>query len=312
MQTVLWGSSSVDIDIAGHTSLDGAVIGSDRPGSLTLDTGTFSYSDIQDYDYSSNRGWGVSASLNPLDFAERGRTPQGSTTLNFSRGGVAREQISRATVTAGAINIRDTSKSDALRGLNRDATQAQTLLRDEVTGGLNATLTVDHRLMSASGREDIITQIGQLGSNWQYWGRNLDYQFQAYLTEPLEGMAGDSKVADFLLGGLLKLDTVSLGLLPLDKRDNGGVVSQLPGLFGSADVLSRQLVLVSTDTNYYQDNTDNLVFTPIEEHPLYDDLSDERKIKMAGLMYADFTGAIYTHPGTYQKLYPRACSNTET
>lgn len=163
------GEESFDLRVDGHTQVTGAVISGGDPDNFTLDTGTFAYTDIQDYDRGSNSGWGISTSFNPLDLKEQQRAPQGSTTFSAHRDGHDREGISHATVGEGTLIIREenSDKNSDLAGLNRDVENVQEVTRDDITGGLDAELTVDHRFINKEGRKDIVEDFKTLPNNLQ-------------------------------------------------------------------------------------------------------------------------------------------------
>ena len=155
------GEEAFNVTVDGHTQVDGAVISGGTPDNFTLDTDTFAYMDIKDYDRGSNSGWGVSTSFNPLDLKEQQKSPQGSTTLSVHRNGHDKEGITRATVGEGTLIVRDdeSDKNSDLAGLNRDTGNVQEITKDEITGGLDAELTVDHRLVTERGRKEIARDV---------------------------------------------------------------------------------------------------------------------------------------------------------
>ncbi|WP_093177140.1 hemagglutinin repeat-containing protein [Pseudovibrio sp. Tun.PSC04-5.I4] len=148
-QTGLYGKEKVDVRVESNTDLKGGVINSES-GDLKLDTGTLTFSDIQDHDKSSQTSVSVSASLsmttegdNALqetlgDVQDAGQdvvdkvdqpteaelkqreakadpgqvSPGGS--VEGSYGSKDKEQITRATVGEGEIIIRDEDKQQEL------------------------------------------------------------------------------------------------------------------------------------------------------------------------------------------------------
>jgi hypothetical protein len=133
-QTSIIADERFDARIEGHTQLDGGLIAS-LDGDLTLDTGTFGFSDI----------------------AERARSDTRRATLNLGFGGggspsigiegelahSATDAITRATVGEGEIIIRDEDAQRAreeagetrdVAALNRDLDAARETLRDERAG----------------------------------------------------------------------------------------------------------------------------------------------------------------------------------
>ncbi len=133
-QTSIIADERFDARIEGHTQLDGGLIAS-LDGDLTLDTGTFGFSDI----------------------AERARSDTRRATLNLGFGGggspsigiegelahAATDAVTRATVGEGEIIIRDEAAQRAreeagetrdVAALNRDLDAARETLRDERAG----------------------------------------------------------------------------------------------------------------------------------------------------------------------------------
>ncbi|MBN2400761.1 MAG: hemagglutinin repeat-containing protein [Spirochaetes bacterium] len=132
-QTSLTGGK-VNIYVENKTSLKGAVINS-TTGDLTLDTGSFEYSNVKDKNRSSNFGAGINIGKN---YAGNSRESSNSYSVNASYGYSNKQQMTFATVGVGTINVRD-GKSDLLK-LNRDVNKAQ---YQTVDVGLSGGFTVD-------------------------------------------------------------------------------------------------------------------------------------------------------------------------
>ena len=176
-QTTLIGgtSGSGDVNIsADKTTLKGAVVASatrNEDGSLT-DNGTLNLAtdeliieDIKDKDHSENKGFDVSTS-----FGSSGDDPKteknegyasGSTTVGLTSDGHKKEQNTLATLGGGNITKRDGSAHEEglVESANSDLNNSQEITKDVKTGGLNASVTVDHRLASEKGRESIKTDL---------------------------------------------------------------------------------------------------------------------------------------------------------
>ncbi|WP_370446618.1 hemagglutinin repeat-containing protein [Pseudovibrio sp. Ad37] len=163
-QSGLYGEGKVDVRVENNTDLKGGVINSDS-GDLKLDTGTLTFSDVEDHDKSSQTSVSVSASLsmttegdNALqetlgDVQDAGQdvvdkvdqpteaelkqreakvepgqvTPGGS--VEGSYGSKDKEQITRATVGEGEIIIRDEDKQQELED-NGETENVANLNRD--------------------------------------------------------------------------------------------------------------------------------------------------------------------------------------
>ena len=84
----------------------------------------------------------------------------GSTTVGLNSSEQETEQLTKATMGQGTVtNATDTT--------NRDINNTQEITRDQVTGMLDASVTVDHRLLTEDGRKEIIQRqknvVRQLG-----------------------------------------------------------------------------------------------------------------------------------------------------
>jgi hypothetical protein len=178
-QTSIVGTNSVGVN-ADTTHIKGAVIanitgdGKDG-GNLEINANKLTYEDIHDYDNSYETGFGIQTNFtiggkttyedsegnavtinkkgevnlagdtkNPLDSVLH---PDGSTTVTVVNKGHEIEQETRATVGEGEIVIDGQEASpEQLEGLNRDIEKAQEITKDQVTGALDYSLTVDHKI----------------------------------------------------------------------------------------------------------------------------------------------------------------------
>jgi hypothetical protein len=166
-QTTLTGGS-VNITVGNTTTLTGAVIsasGQDKDGTslLSLDTKKLEYNDIQDINNSDSSGFGLSTSVG---ISKTGVSANGSTTITLKDTGEEKEQVTRATIGAGNITINGTQATDAqLAGLNRDVDNTQEVTRDQITGALDGSITIDNRLLSEQGRTSIVKDFTNLTAN---------------------------------------------------------------------------------------------------------------------------------------------------
>jgi filamentous hemagglutinin len=152
-QTSIVGTNGVDLKVGGNTHLKGSVINSPN-GEVSLDTKTLTYEELKDYDRSKNVDVNVSLSYSwggpePKDGKEptpQQRAAAGNVfkTTGFKLDGsyedTNKEGVSRATVGAGGIAVRDqagqqkleeTGKTGKLAALNRDLAKAQEVTRDD-------------------------------------------------------------------------------------------------------------------------------------------------------------------------------------
>ena len=82
--------------------------------------------------------------------------PNGETSISLKDTGHDREQITRATIGEGVIEVGGKVADDAeLAGLNRDTTKAQEITKDMTTGVLDSTVTIDNRVFTEEGRNSI-------------------------------------------------------------------------------------------------------------------------------------------------------------
>ncbi len=132
-QTSLTGAN-VNIYVEEKTILKGAVIAS-TTNNLTLDTGSFEYSNIKDKDISNNVGAGINIGQN---YAGEGSEKNNSYSANASYGYTEKRQTNFATISEGTIIVRD-GKSD-LSKLNRDVKISR---YSTVDVGLQGGFTVD-------------------------------------------------------------------------------------------------------------------------------------------------------------------------
>ncbi|MEG2269128.1 MAG: AHH domain-containing protein, partial [Acinetobacter sp.] len=75
--------------------------------------------------------------------------PNGSTTIGLNSSGQETEQLTKATMGQGTV--KNTADSTS-----RDINNTQEITRDQTTGMLDGSVTVDHRLLTESGRAEII------------------------------------------------------------------------------------------------------------------------------------------------------------
>jgi hypothetical protein len=159
-QTSLTGGT-VNINVGGKTTLTGAEIAAGNyddngnfvdNGQLEFATNELEYKDLQDFNTSNERGFGISTSLGgSTDKGKASLAPQGSTTLSAKSTGSDAEQTTRATIGMGNITVGGESNPE-LAGLNRDVDNAQEVTRDMITGALDASVTVDNRIIAGIGQ----------------------------------------------------------------------------------------------------------------------------------------------------------------
>jgi hypothetical protein len=157
--------------------------------------------------------------------------------------------------------------------LNRDVIESQVVTLDQQTGGLNASVTVDNRMFSVKGWGEIAGQHKNLGRNWQLTAAGLEKDAQRISTDLVPG-----KVAEILK----EADKYSLGLLPFDGADNGGLLSQLPVMVGSRDIAGGTRQLRPADDPHVLANPD--LYISADQLPGYADLAPEGQRALQGLL----------------------------
>ena len=124
------------------------------------------YNDIHDFNTSSETGFGINSGIggNRTDMGEYNLHPSGSTTIGMTDKGSTTEQTTHATIGAGNITVGGDTNPE-LAGLNRDVDNSQEITRDEITGALDGSVTVDNRVFTESGRDQIADQHENLVDN---------------------------------------------------------------------------------------------------------------------------------------------------
>jgi filamentous hemagglutinin family protein len=166
-QTRIIGRDSVTVN-AKDTVLTGAVMANATTdangqlvdqGNLSLTTDTLTVANLSDTDRSENRGFNASVSVNvsgqPRNEKQQSGPQTGQTTVGGHYNGHDRAQTTHATLGQGQMVVAGTEQ-DAVEGLNRDLGNRQEMTRDQEIGGLDASVTVDHRLLSSEGRDSIV------------------------------------------------------------------------------------------------------------------------------------------------------------
>ncbi|AKL98232.1 hypothetical protein [Endomicrobium proavitum] len=148
-QTTLTGGSNVTINVGNKTTVTGAVINSESDN-LTLTTKALEHSDIEDRNITESKGFGLSTSIGTSQ-SDKGKTnvaPNGSTTLTLKNTGEEKEQTTKATIGNGTIIIGGVEQTENdLQGLNRNTETTQETTKDQITGALDASATIDNRAL---------------------------------------------------------------------------------------------------------------------------------------------------------------------
>ncbi|MEF1285952.1 hemagglutinin repeat-containing protein, partial [Vibrio sp. M250220] len=180
-QTVLTSLTSggdANITVGGNTDVTGALIatideqGNDI-GKLNLTTDSLTYADLSNTHYSQNQSLAVNAGYGIKQPTESGSEPAQSTPNNTSKDDSKFNSSSYqytntssydkgktlATIGQGTLTISDSEASNDLTALNRDTEQTEKDLFkvDRIQG--NVDVTVDHRLLTEEGRNQIAEDI---------------------------------------------------------------------------------------------------------------------------------------------------------
>ena len=132
-------------------------------GNLSITTGSLSYSDILDKEQVRSTGLGLNLSYNATDNVNVGTASNSSGinpidgfSLSLANRGSVKDQINRATIGQGVLNVSNAIPDYDPAFINRDIDKSQEIIEDKVTGALAGELNVDTRLLSEDGREDIV------------------------------------------------------------------------------------------------------------------------------------------------------------
>ncbi|MBQ23347.1 hemagglutinin repeat-containing protein [Alcanivorax sp.] len=123
-------------------------------GNLNFSTETLSVEDLRDYSKSDQQGGGLQVS-------------KATTTISIQDTGHRMEGETRATIGGGNVTVGGQSLDEQadFASLNRNVGESQVVTLDQQTGGMNASVTVDNRVFTKEGREEIAEQHVNLKDN---------------------------------------------------------------------------------------------------------------------------------------------------
>ena len=179
--TLLIGNAQNDADLDAMgvkkvTNVGGVIANASKQTDGTLQdhgklnfTGELELKDIQDHSNNKQSGFDLSTSVGKstkgLD-QNSSKFPNGSTTIGVNRSGQEIEQTTKATMGQGSVkNVADST--------NRDINATQEITRDQTTGMLDGSVTVDHRLLSKDGRAEIVQEQKDLPENLRQSTENI-------------------------------------------------------------------------------------------------------------------------------------------
>ncbi|WP_428897781.1 hemagluttinin repeat-containing protein [Parelusimicrobium proximum] len=135
-------------------------------GNLTIRANEVTYEDIVDIDNSESSGFGFDLSASYGENQQKKDMLSGTAGVSVKHEGQEKEQSTKATIGQGRIIIGGSEATEEqLEGLNRDVNASQEITKDMITGALDASLSVDLRMFTEEGREDISTDFENLGQN---------------------------------------------------------------------------------------------------------------------------------------------------
>ena len=285
-QSTLIGGGKVNITADKTTVTGGMIANASRDengnlqdlGGMNLVTDELILNDLQDHNKSSSKGINanVSAGWAKGSGSQTGHVT-GTSTVGLQKGGHNTEQTTYATLGGGTVTKKNGEQHD-LTNTNRDLNNTQVITKEQQTAGLDANITVDHRLLSEGGRnaikEDIQTSVEAVEQATNYvvteikvMGDNLPEELRGSL-----GKTGEELVESLIRQGLSKEqikeflanDNLLLGLSGVEQSNqelNGAVVSFSPVITDSTNS-SIEPVVVS----YQPDDTSNndpIILDPI-------------------------------------------------
>ena len=186
VRSSLTSGGTANINVGGATTIVAATIatidedGNDL-GNLNLSTETLHYANLRDFSQDNQTSLAVSSSVSLGGGEQNPEVPTiakdadgddlrvNTTSVNYSNTSSYSASNSLATLGTGNINIRDEANSDSLDGINRDTTSTTYALWDVERQEGSIDLTLDHRLLSEEGRQEI----GEDFRRSKHFGSNL-------------------------------------------------------------------------------------------------------------------------------------------
>ncbi|RUO79860.1 hypothetical protein CWI84_09545 [Idiomarina tyrosinivorans] len=129
-------------------------------GNLSLSTGSLTTTDLNNHSYSSNQSFGVNTSVGISEAANPADPNQSDTNLalnssNYSYQNESSQSLDKSLATIGEGSVSVNGEETSSEGVNRDVAQVNKEIYDVDRQQGNIDLTVDHRLLSEEGREQI-------------------------------------------------------------------------------------------------------------------------------------------------------------
>lgn len=209
-QSSIIGREDSQITVEGNTHLEGGLLGGKD---TTLNTGSLSYNDINDYEKGTNVG--INESISGSKKENAGTDTQHSMEGTYSA--TDREQITHATVGEGTIIVA--GKEENPEGLNRDESKAQEIIKDVTVDEVN--IKYDSERRDWNEVKDIMTEHGaELDKTFSEIYDKLGKEYNHNISEDFEEVWNE---LELIIGKDLKQDLI--GLIPTE-RNNGGIFEQ--------------------------------------------------------------------------------------
>ena len=219
------------------------------------------------YFIETETGFGVSTSIGISTNKEKTNLhPNGETSLTLKDKVYNKEQITRATIGKGVIEV---AQGSDLTGLNRDTSKAQEITKDMTTGTLDTTANIDNRVFTSEGRADIVKQHENLGENLSQIGNGLRNNI---ITKTIENtITGDKSLSENFYDYVeqdrqmteLKENRKDLmlalnGMTNFDSEEAKNILQQIADLTAGENGFSGKLQLANVEGNIagfsYQSN----------------------------------------------------------
>jgi len=264
-QTAIIADERLEAYVEGHSQLDGGLIAS-MNGDLSLDTGTFGFSDITERARSDSRRATVSLGLGdggPPSLGVEGEIAHSAT-----------DAITRATIGEGAITIRDEdaqrAREDAgetreVAALNRDLDAARETLRDE-RAGVRFYASDSAIIELGNGFETTRDNLRELSERLSSVIENLSEEHGERLEELAEAMPQEASEEE--KAAALADDLVARGEITEDQRDAEAeaILADAYMILSDPDVIDE--AIICEDSGRQGFNLHDLLFPRAHANPL--------------------------------------------
>uniref|UniRef100_UPI001651E527 hemagglutinin repeat-containing protein n=1 Tax=Aliarcobacter cryaerophilus TaxID=28198 RepID=UPI001651E527 len=244
-QTVLSSiiGDKVNVNVGNNTHLKGSLLASGNftengvfqdNKNLNFTTNTLTFGNSSNNSYSSNKSLGANVNYNLNSKNDKNQDVQkGISSVGYQAENSLSVNASKtlATLGTGNVIVKDVENSDELDRLNRDTTAVNKDLYSSSTG-TKVDATLDTRLLTEEGREQIKKEYEDIGENMAIIGKTLP---NSESDNPIEATVGE--IWKWIAMG-------TLDILP-SNENNGGVLGNVPIWFGINDNLHK----LQGDTN---------------------------------------------------------------